>query len=228
VAPRDFRTRLSRRAARAGVFLPEDLTAGLTSYYELLSRWNQKINLTSLSDPDEAIDRLLLEPLLAARLLPSPTSRVLDVGSGGGSPAIPLKLAAPGITLTMVEVKARKSAFLREASRRLALDRTQVETARYEELLARPELHETYDVVSLRAVRVESKVLLTLQAFLAARGIVMLFRGPSGPDVPPMLVPPLEWTSTSPLLESLRSRLTILTKRPVGRYVDVPRGTLAH
>ena len=228
MAPRDFRTRLSRRAARAGIFLTEDLATGLGGYYELLSRWNQKINLTSLSDPDEAIDRLLLEPLLAARHLPSPTSRVLDVGSGGGSPAIPLKLAAPGIKLTMVEVKARKSAFLREAARRLNLDRTEVETARYEELLARPELLEAYDVLTLRAVRVETRVLLTLQAFVAPRGIVMLFRGPSGPEVPPVLVPPLEWTSTAPLLESLRSRLTILTKRPVGRHVDVPRGTVAH
>ena len=226
MAPRDFRTRLSRRAARAGVFLTDELSAGLIRYYELLARWNQKINLTSLTDPDEAIDRLLLEPLVAARYLPSGTVRVLDIGSGGGSPAIPMKLAAPGISLTMVEVKARKSAFLREACRQLNLDRTQVETARHEELLARPELHESHEVVSLRAVRVESRMLLTLQAFLAPRGIVMLFRGPSGPEVPPLVVPPLEWTATTPLLESLRSRLTILTKRPVGRHADVPRGTL--
>ena len=85
----------------------------------------------------------------------------------------------------MVEVKARKSAFLREAARRLNLDRTEVETARYEELLARPELLEAHDVLTLRAVRVETRVLLTLQAFVAPRGIVMLFRGPSGPEVPP-------------------------------------------
>jgi 16S rRNA G527 N7-methylase RsmG len=60
VAPRDFRTRLSRRAARAGVFIPEDLADRLVAYYELLVRWNRKINLTSLDNPDEAIDRLLL------------------------------------------------------------------------------------------------------------------------------------------------------------------------
>ena len=48
----------------------------------------------------------------------------MDVGSGGGSPAIPLKLAAPAVALTMVEVKARKSAFLREAIRQLELDST--------------------------------------------------------------------------------------------------------
>ncbi len=66
----------------------------------------------------------------------------MDVGSGGGSPAIPLKLAVPRLRLTMVEAKARKSAFLREAVRHLGLEQRSVETARYEELLARPDLHE--------------------------------------------------------------------------------------
>jgi 16S rRNA (guanine527-N7)-methyltransferase len=225
MAPRDFRTRLTRRAARSGVFLSDDLTEGLVGYYELLGRWNRKINLTSLDDPDEAIDRLLLEPLIAARYLPAASSEVMDVGSGGGSPAIPLKLAAPGIRLTMVEVKARKSAFLREGIRHLRLSDTRVETIRYEELLARPELHEAYDVVCLRAVRVESKVLQTLQAFLKPKGQMMLFRGAGGPDAPTTIVPPLEFTATHPLVESLRSRITLLTKRNVGARQDVSRGT---
>ena len=121
MASRDFSTRLARRASRAGLFLPDELVGSLTSYYELLSRWNRKINLTALDNPDEAIDRLLLEPVVAARHLRAPDLRLMDIGSGGGSPAIPMKLAAPGIGLTMVEVKARKSAFLREAIRHLAL-----------------------------------------------------------------------------------------------------------
>ena len=71
MAARDFRTRLTRRASRAGVPLTDDLATALSAYYELLSRWNRKINLTALTDPDEAIDRLLLEPLVAAtHLLP--------------------------------------------------------------------------------------------------------------------------------------------------------------
>lgn len=216
MAPRDFRTRLGRRAARAGIFVPDDLTARLAVYYELLSRWNRKINLTSLENTDEAVDRLLLEPLLASRQIKAGAARLLDVGSGGGSPAIPLKLALPALALTMVEVKTRKSAFLREAIRQLELDRTVVETSRYEELLARPELHEAFDVVSLRALRVEASTLVTLQAFLEPGGELLLFRGPSGPQVPAAIVPPLEWQATLPLVESLQSRLTILTKRQLG------------
>ena len=70
-------------------------------------------------------------------------------------------------------------------------------------------------MVSLRAVRTEARVLTTLQAFLAPGGVIMLFRGPSGPDVLASPVPPLEWTATHPLVESLQSRLTVLTKRRI-------------
>jgi 16S rRNA (guanine527-N7)-methyltransferase len=211
VAPRDFRTRLSKRAAKAGLFLPEDLAARLATYYDLLFRWNRKINLTALEDGDDAIDRLLVEPLVAAKHFPTPNVAVMDVGSGGGSPAIPMKLAVSGSSLTMVEVKARKAAFLREAVRTLALDRTAVETNRYEELLARPELHEAFAILSLRALRVEVRTLLTLQAFIRPGGRIFLFRGPSGPDAPD-LMPPLQWVATVPLVESLQSRLTIVQK----------------
>jgi len=215
VAPRDLRGRFRRRAAKANLFVSDTLAEQLVAYYELLARWNRKINLTSIEDVDEAIDRLLLEPLAAARHIPTTTRRMMDIGSGGGSPAIPFKLALPDAELTMVEVKARKSAFLREAIRQLGLERAHVETARYEELLARPELHETQDVVSLRAVRTEPRMMTTLQAFVAEGGMLVLFRGPGGPDAP-AIVPPLQWTGTYPLVESLQSRVTILSKRRIG------------
>ena len=225
MAPRDFQTRLVRRAAKAGLFPSDDLVTSLTEYYELLARWNRKINLTALSDPDEAIDRLLLEPLAAARHLPAGTQRIMDIGSGGGSPAIPLKLAAPAVSLTMVEVKVRKSAFLREAIRHLSLADTHVENGRYEELLARPELHERYDVLTIRAVRVQPKTLTSLQAFVRPLGTLMLFRGADGDRETESLIPTLSYERTLPLLEATNSRLTILAKRSVGHIASVPRGT---
>jgi 16S rRNA (guanine527-N7)-methyltransferase len=217
VAPRDFRTRLARRAGKAGLFVTDELAERLSAYIDLLSRWNRKINLTSLDHPDEVVDRLLLEPLAAARYLAVSSGTLMDVGSGGGSPAIPLKLAAPALRLMMVEVKARKSAFLREAVRSLELTDTVVETARYEELLARPELHETFDLLTMRAIRIESRTLTTLQAFVKPGGDILLFRGPAGP-IAPAIVPPLEWRATHSLIDSLQSRLTILGKRSVGVF----------
>jgi 16S rRNA (guanine527-N7)-methyltransferase len=220
-----LRSRLARRAAKAGVFLPDVLADGLLAYFDLLSRWNTKINLTALQDLDESVDRLLVEPLVAARAIPAPDARLIDIGSGGGSPAIPMRLAVPALKLTMVEAKARKSAFLREAVRTLSLTDTSVETARYEELLARPELHEAFSCLSIRAVRIESRVLQSLQAFIAPGGLILLFRGPGGPENPAGVMPPLTWTATVPLVDALQSRLTVLTKRLVGVAFDVPRGT---
>jgi 16S rRNA (guanine527-N7)-methyltransferase len=224
---REFSDRLSKRSRKAGVSIDPSLAEALAAYYHLLEFWNQKINLTafSLSDaPDEAIDRLLIEPLVAARHLHSfaghghghpmlgPRPRMLDIGSGGGSPAIPLKLAVPSLNLLMVESKTRKSAFLREAVRTLNLADTTVETARAEELLTRPELHESQDLVTVRAVRIEQKLLTKVQAFLRQGGRILLFRASAGVETPPMVSPPLVYEATWPLVESLRSRLIVLRK----------------
>jgi 16S rRNA (guanine527-N7)-methyltransferase len=220
VTSREFRERLGRRARRVGLAVPSSLREALEAYYRLLARWNAKINLTSLdleASADEAFDRLLIEPLVAARLLPGPSCVMLDIGSGGGSPAIPMKLAAPASRLTMVEAKTRKSAFLREAVRHLGLSDTQVETTRFEALLAQPALHEGVDVVTVRAVRVESRVLMGLQAFLRPGGDLFLFRGPSGHDLPAPLTPPLVWQGTYPLVDASKGRLVIVRKTSVGQ-----------
>ena len=216
---REFNQRLQRRARRAGLRVPSPLVESLEQYYRLLERWNERINLTALplkDLSDEAVDRLLIEPLVAARHLPSQRCAIIDIGSGGGSPAIPLKLAAPAVAMRMVESKTRKSAFLREAIRHLELAETVVETARYEELLTRPDLHETHEVVTLRAVRVEGRVLLSLQAFLRPGGLLFLFRGRSGADVPAAPTPPLMWEATYRIGSPSGSRLVALRKAALG------------
>ena len=78
--------------------LDEALLTRLEIYYRLLSRWNTKINLTALpleDLTDHAVDRLLIEPLAAARFVPESPLTWFDLGSGGGSPALPLKLVRP-------------------------------------------------------------------------------------------------------------------------------------
>ena len=209
-----------------GLTLPAALAAQLEAYYRLLVTWNSKINLTGLKlsevSPD-AVDRLLIEPVVAARYVPVKAAWMLDVGSGGGSPAIPLALAVPCARLLMVESKTRKSVFLREVVRTLGLKDAEVVTARFEELLAQPDLHEAHDLVTVRAVRIESRMLLTLQAFAKPGGHLLLFRGSGTSDPLASVTPPLTWKATYPLIESIRSRLVVLEKRAVAG--SVPRGT---
>lgn len=219
MSTREFRERLKRRAKAADIQLEPSLADGLETYYQLLTKWNAKINLTAFrlspAGEDEAIDRLLIEPVAAARYVPENARTLLDAGSGGGSPAIPLKLASPNLHVRLVEVKTRKAVFLREALRTLGLKNADVETARFEELLPRAELHEALDLVSVRAVRIETRTLLTLQAFLRPGGKIFLFRGSGSSTVETEPPPPLAWMASYPLVDSLHSKLVVLSKTRV-------------
>ncbi len=204
-----------KRARKAGCSITPALASQLEQYFELLARWNAKINLTAfnLREPkDEAFDRLLIEPVVAAQHLPPASVSVIDIGSGSGSPAIPLRLSAPRVRLTMVEAKTRKAVFLLEALRYLGVADASVETARFEQLLTRPELHEAFDVMTIRAVRVESSTLVTLQALLKPGGQLLWFQGAGRELAPGLLVFPLVLSRVDPLVESSGSRLVILSK----------------
>ena len=221
---REFKERLSRRAKKAGIAIPPPLTDRLWVYFQLLANWNAKINLTGLDleDPTpEGIDRLLIEPLLAAPHGEGAKS-LIDIGSGGGSPALPLALAIPGIRLAMVEVKTRKSVFLREAARELGLEGAVVVTARHESLLSDPTFHDSFDLLSVRAVRVEARVFTALQAFVRPGGRILHFRAAA--ETAPLLPPPLELGGAYSLGEASRGQLLVIVKRVRG----VPRGTAVH
>jgi 16S rRNA (guanine527-N7)-methyltransferase len=149
----------------------------------MLAKWNRRINLTSLPlDPvsDLSIDRLVIEPLIAARWIRNQDRLFVDIGTGGGSPAIPLKLAVPQVHLVMVEVKVRKSAFLREVIRELHLENVEVETRRYEELLTRPDLTGAVDVCSIRAVRSETGLWKAIAGLAASRCRILWFADSQG------------------------------------------------
>lgn len=212
----DYSRRILRRARRSNVNVSSDLAHRLAAYLDLLSFWNQRINLTALDDADAAVDRLILEPLIASRFI-EPGSAVIDIGSGGGSPAIPLKIAVPDMRLTMVESKTRKAAFLRDAARQLGLESVVVESRRFEELLSSPQMHEAMDVVTVRAVRVQTSTLSNLQAFLRVGGRLLLFRGSGGSGLAAeRLPPPLRLEVEQPLVESLRSHLLVLRREVIG------------
>lgn len=185
----------------------------LERYVQLLQLWNRRINLTSLGlEPitDEAIDRLLIEPIVASRQVLEDDRFVVDVGSGGGSPAIPLRVCVPRLRLLMVEVKVRKAAFLREVIRQLTLEHVDVENRRFEELLARTELHEAADIVTLRAVRADRRLWSALQTFLRPGGRVFWFGGgTTGPES----LPAFELVATETLTTGAGSGLAILRRR---------------
>ena len=182
-----FRDRLSARALNAGVSVPEAAYSQLEMYFRVLTQWNAKVNLTSLPlqpPADEAFDRLLVEPLAAAPYVPDSAIRWLDIGSGGGSPAIPLKVVRPHARLTLIESKARKTTFLREVVRTLGLQEVTVENARFEQVakVANPG---SVELVTIRAVKNDAAIFSGLHRVLAPGGRAVFFGSTgSGPQIP--------------------------------------------
>jgi 16S rRNA (guanine527-N7)-methyltransferase len=196
-----IRRELGLRADFLRIDLPDDLAAKLGTYYELLVRWNRTINLTSLTDSADAIDRLLLEPVAAASHLPSGASLV-DVGSGGGSPAIPLALTLSSPSLVMIESKSRKAAFLREAIRELGMSGSRVEERRFEEAHVDPA-----SVVSVRAVQLDDTALKVLKEFVERDGVLAHFVSVDTP--PESLRPGWRLRATYSLIPQRNSRLRL-------------------
>src|ERR1035437_8434491 len=86
-------------------------------YLSLFVRWNERINLTSIRDEEGILSRHLVESIACARALPAGISTLLDFGSGGGIPGIPIALSRPEIAVTLAESQGKKAAFLQEAIR---------------------------------------------------------------------------------------------------------------
>jgi len=119
----------------------------LEEHYNLLVRWNARLNLTRIDSVNEAVRLHYCESLFLATRIPAGALRLLDVGSGAGFPGIPIGVLRPECTVTLVEAHQRKAVFLREASRNLK--NVNVVTARAENL--KPE----YDWMVSRAVSPE-------------------------------------------------------------------------
>jgi len=116
----------------------------LQRHFELLTRWNKILNLTSIRTEEEAVERHYCESVFLALHLPPGPLRVADLGSGGGFPGFPVGVVRPDCTVTLIEAHHRKSVFLRETTRRLG--NVQVLAARAEDV------RETFDHVMSRAV----------------------------------------------------------------------------
>jgi len=153
-------------------------------YLALLLDANTRFNLTAITDPDQAWTRHLLDSLTLLPFLlsidqaePGP-KRIIDVGSGGGLPGIPLAIAMPQDKFVLLEATGKKARFLEDAARRLELSNVQVVTDRAEAIGQDHQQHrEQYDVVIARAVG-KLPVLLELTVPLAkVGGFVLAMKG---------------------------------------------------
>ncbi|MFZ1244252.1 MAG: 16S rRNA (guanine(527)-N(7))-methyltransferase RsmG [Azonexus sp.] len=121
---------LAAGLAELGLNLPEEVQHKLLAFRDLLLKWNKTYNLTALRDPAQAISHHLLDSLT---ILPHVgAGDLLDVGSGGGLPGIPLAIARPALSVSMVDTVQKKTTFLQQGVIELALKNVTVHHARVE------------------------------------------------------------------------------------------------
>lgn len=140
-----LQAKLAAGIAALGLDLPEGGEAKLLAYLALLDKWNRVYNLTAVRDVERMVSHHLLDSLAAVPFLQGES--VLDVGSGGGLPGIPLAIARPELPVTLIDSIAKKTAFLLQVKAELGLDNLNVVTSRVEDF--QPDGH--FDVITSRA-----------------------------------------------------------------------------
>ena len=160
----EFRDSLAREFAPFGSLSDSQLHL-LELHYQLLLRWNQKLNLTRIIDLQEAVQLHYCESLYLAEFLPKNPLKIVDVGSGAGFPGIPIAIYRPDCVVDLVESHQRKAVFLTEAVRQLGLSNVRVIAKRAEDLTER------YDWLVSRAVRPEDVLALRLAPDVAILGV---------------------------------------------------------
>src|SRR5690606_315212 len=160
----------------------------LGRYLHLLLEANKIHNLTAVTDPDQAWTRHILDSLTLMSLLDSAegeepgadtseSRQVIDVGSGGGLPGIPLAIVRPDLRFTLLEATGKKAAFLRQAIAELGLANAQVLAERAERAGQDPEHRERYDVAVARAVGPMAVIAELTVPFVKVGGQVLLIKG---------------------------------------------------
>jgi 16S rRNA (guanine527-N7)-methyltransferase len=217
----------------AGAELTPNILDQLQRYLDLLLRWNARMNLTAVRDPEQIVTRHFGESLFAARMLladspppkpatqdggrdsateavPIPIETLADVGSGAGFPGIPIKLFAPHIGLTLIESKVKKATFLREIVRSLQLNGVDVYCGRAEDW------GRTADAVTLRAVENFQQVLPVATNLVATGGKLCLLIG-SAQTIAARELAGNTWTWSDPVPIPLSDKRVVLIARPQPR-----------
>jgi 16S rRNA (guanine527-N7)-methyltransferase len=166
--------RFKEEAGGLGVLLTDETIGRFSLYLEELKAWNRKINIFRRKDDLEIITKDFLDSLTVCKHLPSKAS-VLDIGSGGGFPGIPIKISRPDLTVVLSEVREKRIFFLRNVVRILNLENLRV-------MEPGPEKEEKFDFIVSRAFGSMAKLVETGSSFLKKNGIVISMKGRQGEE----------------------------------------------
>ena len=171
---RDLRNLLVHSAGDLGLSLTEQQVAQFLCYLSQLTRWNETINLTRITDPQEIVIKHFIDSLTALTATRLPQNAILaDVGSGGGFPGIPLKIMRNDLRLYLIESNHKKCSFLTSITGILKIEGIEVFHGTLREYC--DSIHPLADVVAVRALRF-SEFADQLSRILTPGGLLVLYR----------------------------------------------------
>ena len=180
-----------------------------STYIDLLLKWNARINLTSVRDPQEIVTRHFGESFFVARTLSARSfASTIDLGSGAGFPGLPLAILLPEVQVALIESNQKKSTFLREVAFALKLQNTSVFSGRGEDHTGRGA------VVTMRAVEQFQKALPVALGLVEQDGRIALMIGASQVDEAVNLAPQVGWHIPIPI-PSGHSRVLLVGAKTV-------------
>lgn len=180
IGSRQWQNFIREGAKELGLEINTRLTAQFSTHALELVRWNRKINLTSITEPRDVALKHFLDSLAAARFIPE-NARLLDIGSGGGFPGIPLKILKPSVTVLLIDGARKKASFLKHVLRTLELERIEARQARAESLIEDPAFSNSFDIVISRALSSLALFVEMAVPLLAAHGAVIAMKGKLDP-----------------------------------------------
>ncbi len=170
---------LGEAAAKEGFLLTEGQLADFERYARMLVEWNERINLTAITAPDEIAIKHFLDSILLLKLVDLPQGgRVIDVGTGAGFPALPLKILRPDLRVTLLDSLNKRITFLTAVSQALSQDNVCIH-ARAEEAGRRPEMREQFDLATARAVAPMRLLAEYCLPYVAVGGVFVALKGPN-------------------------------------------------
>jgi len=167
-------------ARKLGFEIDESVSAQFSTHAFELIRWNRKINLTSITNPRDIAIKHFLDSLAPAQVIPD-EARLLDVGSGGGFPGIPLKILKPSLSVLLIDGVRKKINFLKNVLRTLRLENIEALQIRTENLLKDPEFTNSFDVIISRALSDLTPFVKSALPLLATQGTIMAMKGKVDP-----------------------------------------------